>query len=87
MAPEQIDASPASQNTDLWSLGVVLYEMAAGSRPFYGENLYLLWNSILRDPPRPLPSKVPAGLASIISRCLEKEPARRYQRAGEVRGA
>jgi eukaryotic-like serine/threonine-protein kinase len=87
MAPEQIDASPASQNTDLWSLGVVLYEMAAGSRPFHGDNLYLLCNSILRDPQRPLPSKVPAGLASIISRCLEKEPARRYQRAGEVRAA
>jgi serine/threonine protein kinase/tetratricopeptide (TPR) repeat protein len=87
MAPEQIDASPASQSTDLWSLGVVLYELVAGSRPFSGENLYLLCNAILRDPPRQLPPKVPAGLASIILRCLEKEPARRYQRAGEVRAA
>ena len=87
MAPEQLDASPASQSTDLWALGVVLYEMAAGSHPFYGENLYLLCTAILRDPPRPLPPKVPPGLASIITRCLEKEPARRYQRAGEVRAA
>jgi serine/threonine protein kinase/tetratricopeptide (TPR) repeat protein len=87
MAPEQMDASPASQFTDLWSLGIVLYEMAAGSRPFSGENLYLLCNAILHDPPRPLPPRVPLGLASIIFRCLEKEPARRYQRAGEVRAA
>src|SRR6266404_3005530 len=87
MAPEQIDASPASQSTDLWALGVVLYEMATGSHPFFGENLYLLCTAILRDPPRPLPAKVPAGLASIILHCLEKEPARRYKRAGEVRAA
>ena len=87
MAPEQIDASPASQSTDLWALGVVLYEMATGSHPFFGENLYLLCTAILRDPPRPLPAKVPAGLASIILHCLEKEPVRRYKRAGEVRAA
>jgi serine/threonine protein kinase/tetratricopeptide (TPR) repeat protein len=87
MAPEQMDAGPASQSTDLWSLGIVLYEMAAGSHPFSGENLYLLCSAILHDPPRPLPPRVPLGLASIIFRCLEKEPARRYQRAGEVRAA
>ena len=87
MAPEQIEGGDASPRTDLWSLGIVLYEMAAGTRPFQGENLYLLCNSILHDPPRPLPPKVPGGLAAVISRCLEKEPGRRYQRAGEVRAA
>ena len=87
MAPEQIDGGPASPLTDIWSFGVVVYEMTAGTRPFSGENLYLLGNSILRDPPPPLPPRVPANLAAIIFRCLEKEPARRYQRAGEARAA
>jgi serine/threonine-protein kinase len=61
--------------------------MTSGSRPFQGENLYLLCHSILRDPMRSLPSTVPTGLATVISRCLEKEPARRYASAGEVRAA
>jgi tetratricopeptide (TPR) repeat protein len=61
--------------------------MAAGTRPFQGENLYPLCNSILCEAPRPLPPQIPSGVATVISRCLEKEPARRYQRAGEARAA
>jgi eukaryotic-like serine/threonine-protein kinase len=87
MAPEQIEGGHASPSTDLWSLGIVLYEMVAGIRPFHGDNSYLLCNSILRDPLHPIPSQIPSGLTTVISRCLEKEPARRYQRGSEARAA
>jgi serine/threonine protein kinase/tetratricopeptide (TPR) repeat protein len=87
MAPEQIEGREASARTDIWSFGVVLYEMISGTRPFQGGNLFLLSNSILRDPPRPLPPTVPAGLKTVVSKCLEKEPDRRYRRAGEARAA
>ena len=87
MAPEQIEGSDASARTDIWSFGVVLYEMISGTRAFHGANLFLLCNSILRDQPRSLPPVVPAGLKTVVSRCLEKEPERRYRRAGEARAA
>ena len=87
MAPEQIEGHDASARTDIWSFGVVLYEMISGTHPFQGASLFHLGNSILRDPPRPLPPDVPAGLKTVVSRCLEKEPERRYRRAGEVRAA
>ena len=87
MAPEQIEGRPPRPVTDIWSFGVVVYEMAARNRPFHGETHYQLCNSILRDSPRPLPLHFPAGLNTIVFRCLEKEPARRYQRASEVRAA
>ena len=87
MAPEQFEGGGTSTRTDIWSLGIVLYEMSTGSRPFRGENLYRLCTSILRDSPPVLPSHIPPGLVTVIRRCLEKEPARRYQSAGEVRAA
>jgi serine/threonine protein kinase/tetratricopeptide (TPR) repeat protein len=87
MAPEQVEGSDASARTDIWSFGIVLYEMISGERAFQGANLFLLCNSILRDQPRTLPPTVPAGVKTVVSRCLEKEPERRYRRAGEVRAA
>lgn len=87
MAPEQIEGRPPRLVTDVWSLGVVVYEMAARNRPFHGETPYQLCNAILHDSPPPLPPHLPAGLYTIVSRCLEKEPVRRYQRASEVRAA
>ena len=87
MAPEQIEGNDATTRTDIWSFGVMLYEMISGKRPFQGASPLALINSILRASPGPLPASVPAGLKTVISRCLEKEPERRYRRAGEVRAA
>ena len=87
MAPEVLHCAPADERVDIWALGVMLYEMCAGKRPFQGASSYELTSTILRDDPPPLPAIVPAGLIAIIDRCLTKEPSRRYQRAGEVRAA
>ena len=87
MAPELLQGKAASPRSDLWALGVVLYEMATGRRPFSGENFFQLSTAILQQPPQPLPSHVPPGLRAVILRCLEKEPPRRYQRASEVLAA
>ncbi len=87
MAPEVLRGEPADYRSDLWSLGVVLYEAASGRLPFEGQNAFEISSAILRDVPKPLGPPVPPGLWSIIQRCLYKEPMQRYQGAGEVQAA
>ncbi|HTR96892.1 MAG TPA: protein kinase [Candidatus Acidoferrales bacterium] len=87
LAPELLQGSEASEGSDIWALGVMLFEMASGALPFKGQTMYQLGGSILHAPPAPLPDAVPAALKQVIARCLEKVPSRRYLRAGEVRAA
>jgi eukaryotic-like serine/threonine-protein kinase len=87
MAPEVIHGDQPSPVSDLWSVGVLLYEMATGHLPFSGRTMFEVTAAILREPPAPLPTRIPPSLRTIIARCLTKEPAQRYQTARELRAA
>ncbi len=87
MAPEVLRGDEGDERSDLWALGVVLFEMATGELPFTGKTAFELSAAILYEPPGLLPARVPAGLRMLIRRCLEKDPGQRYQQAAEVRAA
>src|ERR1700736_3444728 len=87
MAPEILRGEAADYRSDLWALGVVLYEAASGRLPFEGRTGFEISSAIMREIPKPLGPPVPPGLWAIIQRCLAKEPMQRYQRAGEVQAA
>jgi TolB-like protein len=87
MAPEQLRGEAADARSDIWALGVLLYEMAAGVRPFKGRTGFEVSSAILKEKAAPLPRTVPSELGGIVGRCLEKEPGRRFRRASEVEAA
>ncbi len=87
MAPEQLQGAAASEQSDVWSFGVMLFEMACGHRPFRGRTSFELSAAILGPSSRSLPATVPAQLRAVINRCLAREPAMRYARGGEVSAA
>jgi serine/threonine protein kinase len=87
MPPEQFRGELTDHRVDIWALGVMLYEAAAGQVPFHGATPFALSAAVINEAPPPLPKSIPAGLSAIIQRCLAKDPALRYQRASEVRAA
>jgi Tol biopolymer transport system component len=88
MSPEQAEGRRLDARSDIFSLGVMLYQMATGERPFRGDGAMSVISSILKDSPHPpseLNPALPRELDRIIRRCLAKDPARRYQSAIDLR--
>jgi tRNA A-37 threonylcarbamoyl transferase component Bud32 len=84
MSPEQVRGDAIDARTDFFSLGTVLYEMLSGSRAFPAGSVVESGYAILHNEPEPLPVTVPPQVAQVVNRCLEKDPARRFQSARDL---
>jgi serine/threonine-protein kinase len=86
MAPEAFDGKRSAQ-TDVWSVGVIFYELLTGSLPYPQTDLASLVGAILRHDPGPLPRSVPPVMQQVVNRALQKDPQNRFKSAGEMRQA
>jgi eukaryotic-like serine/threonine-protein kinase len=84
MAPEQLRGKQVDARSDIFSFGAILYEMVAGRRAFQRDTAADSISAILREDPPELPATAPPGLSQIVFRCLEKEPANRFQSAADL---
>ncbi|HVN07498.1 MAG TPA: serine/threonine-protein kinase [Patescibacteria group bacterium] len=87
MSPEQLAGKKVDGRSDIFSLGVCLYELLAGEKPFTGDSVATLVTSIVNNPHRPiqqLDAKIPEAVARVVDRALQKDPENRYQRAKDM---
>jgi serine/threonine protein kinase len=88
MAPEQVEGKEVDQRSDIYALGIVLYEMLTGRLPFAGDNPFTIGikqKSEIPEDPKNYNARIPEDLSRLILKCLEKKPDSRYQTAGELR--
>lgn len=87
MSPEQTEGRLVDQRSDIFSLGVLMYEALSGERPFRGPNQMAIIQSVLRDKPEPLSRikpEIPAAIERMVRRCLEKSPQKRFESMNEI---
>jgi serine/threonine protein kinase len=90
MSPEQVLSRNVDGRSDLFSLGIILYELATGSRPFGGQGINAIFNAITQEEPTPVLTKspdVPKALSDVIMKCLRKAPEERYANGRELAAA